>query len=45
MVDLDLILPQGSAVVLTVYDGRFGYPVIERVQRVDAPLPPGLSHE
>ena len=34
-VDRDLVLREGSAVVLTAYDGRFGYPVIERVQRVD----------
>ncbi len=35
VIDRDVILPEGSAVVLSVYDGRFGYPVIERVQRVD----------
>jgi hypothetical protein len=34
-VDRDLVLREGSAVVLTAYDGRFGYPVIERVQRVE----------
>jgi len=34
-VDRDLVLREGSAVVLTVYDGRFGYPVIEHVQRVE----------
>jgi uncharacterized protein YbjQ (UPF0145 family) len=35
VVDRDLILREGSAVVLSVYDGRFGFPVIERVQRAN----------
>jgi hypothetical protein len=35
VVDRDLVLRAGSPVVLSVYDGRFGYPVIERLHRVD----------
>ena len=34
-IDRDLAPGEGSAVVLSVYDGRFGHPVIERVHRVD----------
>jgi hypothetical protein len=35
VVDRDLVLREGSPVVLSVYAGRFGYPVIERLDRVD----------
>jgi hypothetical protein len=35
-VDLDLELRDGSAVLLSVLEGRFGFPVIEQVQRVEA---------